>query len=406
VQPAFKSSIRSNGQSIAVEVPASSGGVLKPGTELSGFLHGNDALVLVRAASDGHGYIAGTIGALSIAEILGHIVGGMKTGKLTVTAGTVRKTVHFREGQIVFAASTQPHERLGKLMVRLKMISADELKSALAQVKPGKKIGQVLTGSGRVQPSDLYSAMTFLVREISISLFELTDGAFFFLDGPLQSEDILKLPERTRTILLEGMKRAEDVQRLRRRVAGNLKVGQGPGRPQPGTEHLVLSAGTGKDLAALRPSFEGGEYAFLCAVDELLRTGALVAIPEKVDPPTAVAGEARSPVEMYAALIKAICDALKSSGKDLMDLQSFFSDPLPGMEESFAGVTLSDQGDLDFDRVIANTGGPVSAVSRARAYEALDGFVWYALFSAKNAIAPEMAEALSNELRRIQSEVS
>ncbi|HXN41918.1 MAG TPA: DUF4388 domain-containing protein, partial [Myxococcaceae bacterium] len=222
MQPAFKSAIRSAGQGFSVEVPASSGGVLKPGTELSGFLHGNDALVLVRGASDGQGYVAGTIGAFAIAEILSHLVGGMKTGKLTVTAGAVRKTVHFRDGQIVFAASTQSHERLGKLMVRLKMISADELKSALAQVKPGKKIGQVLTGSGRIQPGDLYSAMTFLVREIAISLFELTEGAFFFLDGPLQSEDVLKLPERTRTILLEGMKRAEEVERLRRRVASNL----------------------------------------------------------------------------------------------------------------------------------------------------------------------------------------
>jgi len=405
VQPAFKSAIRSAGQGFSVEVPASSGGVLKPGTELSGFLHGNDALVLVRGASDGQGYVAGTIGAFSIAEILSHLVGGMKTGKLTVTAGAVRKTVHFRDGQIVFAASTQSHERLGRLMVRLKMISADELKSALAQVKPGKKIGQVLTGSGRIQPSDLYSAMTFLVREIAISLFELTEGAFFFLDGPLQSEDVLKLPERTRTILLEGMKRAEEVERLRRRVASNLKVGQGPGRPQPGTEHLVLSVGTGKDLAALRPSFDGGDYAFLCAVDELLRTGALVAMPEKADPPSAVS-EARSPIDLYASLIKTICNALKASGKDLMDLQSFFSDPLPGMEESFAGVTLSDEGDLDFNRVLANTGGPVSAVSRARAYEALDGFVWYALFSARNAMTPQMADALSSELRRIQSEVT
>src|SRR5260370_14557297 len=199
------------------------------------------------------------------------------------------------------------------------------------------------------------------------------------------------------------MKRAEEVERLLRRVVSTLKVGQGLGRRQPGTEHLVLSVGTGKDLAALRPSFDGGEYAFLCAVDELLRTGALVAMPETADPPRVVP-EARSPIDLYASLIKTICNALKSSGKDLMDLQSFFSDPLPGMEESFAGVTLSDEGDLDFNRVLANTGGPISAVSRARAYEALDGFVLCAPFSARNAMAPQMADAPSPERARNQSD--
>jgi hypothetical protein len=406
VQPAFKSSVLSAGDSISVELPSSFRSWLKPGTELSGFSHSNEAMLLLKGVSRASGYVAGSIGSLSIAEVLSHIVSGMKTGKLVVTAGAARKTVSFRDGQIIFAASTQPHERIGRLLVRLRIITADVLREALAQVKPGVKIGQVLISTGRVSPSNLYSAMTFLAREIAISLFELTEGGFLFLDGPVPSEEVLKLPERTRTILLEGMKRGEDVERLRRRIPATMRVRRGPRPPPPGGENLVLAAGAGRELAAMRSSFDGGEYSFLSAVDELLRCGALLQIAEEARPSGGPVTQPRSPIELYAALIKTICDALKSSGKDLKDLQSFFTDPPPGLEEPFAGVALSDEGKLDFDRVMSNTGGTTSALRRAQAYQALDGFVCYALFSAKNAMSAELAESLSNELRRIQSEVT
>jgi hypothetical protein len=286
------------------------------------------------------------------------------------------------------------------------MITADVLRETLNQVGPGNKIGQVLTRSGRITPANLYSAMTFLAREITVSLFELTEGAFLFLEGALHSEDVLKLPERTRTILLEGMKRAEEVERLRRRMPLALKVRRGPRSPPPGSENLVLAAGAGKDLASLRPSFDGSVYAFLGAVDELLRSGALLVVPQEVEPRASGAMEARSPVELYAALIKTVCDALKTAGKGLKDLQSFFADPLPGMEEPFAGVTLRDDGTLDFERVMNNMGGSSSPLRRAKAYEALDSFVCYALFSAKNAMPPETAELLAGRFRRIQAELA
>ncbi len=405
MQPAFKSAIRSTGESMAVDLPGSLRRALEPGSELAGFAHGGEAVVLLKGASQAQGYLAGTIPSLSIGEVLGHLVAAMKTGKLTVSSGPHRKTVYFRDGQIVFAASTELHERLGQLLVRLKMITAGLLEEALGQVGPGKKIGQVLIASGRISAGDLYSAMTFLVREISIGLFELTEGGFFFLEGPFQSENTLKLPERTRAVLVEGMKRGEEVERLRRRLPGTLRVKRGPKPPTPGAEDLVLSVSAGTDLAQLRASYEGSEHAFLGEVDELLRSAALLALPAEIPPRRAAAIESKSPVELYAALIKTICGALRSSGKDLKELQSFFSDPLPGMEEAFAGVSLTDDGQLDFDRVMANVSGASSAMRRAKAYEALDGFLSYAFFSAKNAMSPELAESLSSELRRIQREL-
>jgi len=87
----------------------------------------------------------------------------------------------------------------------------------------------------------------------------------------------------------------------------------------------------------------------------------------------------------------------------LSHLQAFFRDPLPGMEEAFAGVQLSEDGQLDLDRVIKNMGEPATAVRRAKAYEALDAFMSYALFSAKNVMPANRAEAFRRDCRRIQA---
>jgi hypothetical protein len=405
VPPAYKAHIRGLGEGIVVELPSSVAGAFKPGAEICAFSHGVDAVLLTREGSSSSGYFAGSIESISIGEVIAQIVAGVRTGKMIVGLGAIRKTVSFRDGQIVFATSSQQHERLGVLLTRLKMILPEQLKEALAQVRPGRKIGQILTHSKMVSPSNLYSAMTFLVREIVVGLFELNEGGFLFLEGIPATEDALKLPERTRNILLQGMERAAQMDRLRRKLPWNLRVTAGSRPSPPESEALLARVGNGRDLLMLRQFFDGSDYAFLSSVDELLQSGCLAQQPQ---PPPTVAttpAEIRSPLELYAALIKTICQALKSAGHDLRDLQSFFSDPLPGMEEPFAGVTLSDDGYLDFDQVMTNMGGPTSALRRAKAYEALDGFVAYALFSAKNVMSQELAESLAEEFRRIQGEL-
>src|SRR5258708_5652682 len=66
-----------------------------------------------------------------------------------------------------------------------------------------------------------------------------------------------------------------------------------------------------------------------------------------------------------------------------------------------AGVEVSSEGELDVTRVINNLGD--TPVRRAKAYEALDSFMSYALFSAKNVMPSDAAEALAKECRQMQA---
>lgn len=337
----MKATVRAAGEAQALELPKGLS-LGKPGADLALASFGLDGVVALR--SEGDGWLSGSLGTYGIADVLGFVLAGVRSGRLVVAVrGTHRKTVTVRDGQVTFATSTEPHERLGPTLVRLGLVTAAQVDQAVAQVKPGRKLGQVLTQSGALGAASLYDAMATLVREIVLGLAGEEEGHFLFVEGTPPAEDVIKLPERTRDLVLEGMKRSSEAARKR-----------------------------------LQPQSEA---------------------PAK--PAAATASARPSALDRYAALVKTICDALAKAGRDLADLRSFLDDPLPGMETAFKGVTLSDQGVLDVQRVLNNALHDRSPLGRARAFEALDAFVNYALFSAKNVLPPELAESLAKDFRRI-----
>ncbi|MHB8878814.1 MAG: DUF4388 domain-containing protein [Myxococcaceae bacterium] len=397
-----RATVAAAGEALAVELPRQARLTAGAGYDFAS--HGPDGLVLLREGAAPGGYFAGDLICLGMAEVFGHLVSGIRSGQLVVSRGPLRKTVSLRDGQVIFATSSEPHERLGRALVRRKVVTPGQLDAALDKVRPGLKLGQVLTRSRVVSASGLYAAMTDLVQEIVLGLFELTQGHFLFLEGGPLPEDSVKLPARTRDLVLEGLRRGEEVLRLRRRLPPSLRLvaGAAPSTEEP----LVTLAGQGAELSVLMAGFEGGEHAFLTGVARLLEAGALLAEAAAPAPapraPSPLAAEPPSTLSRYASLIHAICHALASAGKDLSDLRSFFSDPLPGLEQAFKGVALADDGSLDVEAVRGNITAPDEAVARALAYEALDAFVSYALFSAKNVLPPEQARALGAQFKRLQ----
>jgi hypothetical protein len=168
--------------SLELELPLAAG--LTPAHPLESWFHGPEGMVLLQEQSGAGGFLAGSLGTLSVEEVFAHVLTGIRSGLLAVQHGTVRRTVSFRDGQVVFATSTQRWERLGAVLLRLGLLTQAQLTQALSRVTPSRRIGQVLTSEGLVSEAHLYSAMTYVVREVVLGLFELTEGSFLFLEGP------------------------------------------------------------------------------------------------------------------------------------------------------------------------------------------------------------------------------
>lgn len=164
--------------------------------------------------------VAGRLEGMSVPDLMWLLCRRCVTGTLRLERRGIEKRVYFQEGRIVFAASTDPNDRLGELLLREGLIRLDQFEDAISRRGQGKRLGAVLVESGYLKAEDLVAAVTSQCREIVIGLFPWEDGEYRFEEGPLPNQEVVTLGVRTGEILLQGIRRIQSFSRIRRSVGG------------------------------------------------------------------------------------------------------------------------------------------------------------------------------------------
>jgi hypothetical protein len=372
-------------------------------------------------------YLAGSLQSLSAPEVFHFLSTALKTGTLLlsfgggghdaplpdVPAGLRRKTVSFRDGQVTFASSSERADRLGAVLWRNGLVPAAELARCGRLVQSARPLGQVLVEEGLLDPGQLYGAMGLQVRDIVLGAFLDEDGEFVFVEGRPDERNAVRLPERTRELLLEGMRRREEVdglaQGLPDREAVAVRSSGGTGAPgEKGRRLLDILDGVRTVRRAVDDAWLG-IYEGTRVLDELVRDGWVVpAAPEpaETEPEPVQAVPAGGPFESYARIVRHLFEELSRVQPDAgRRLESFFERLPPGRRAVFEGVRIGADGNIDVDQLLLNAGkgaarpGPVA---RAQALDALESFVSFALFEVKNCLAPTEAARVLAEVGRMQ----
>jgi Domain of unknown function (DUF4388) len=127
--------------------------------------------------------LSGTLQKTSLSDILEDLSRRKTTGTLSVRRNDVTKSIYVRAGQIIFAASTDPCDRLGESLVKAGKITHEKLEHALDVYNKNaglKKMGAVLVESGIIPPKELFSGLKIQVRDIIFSLFLWREGDYSF----------------------------------------------------------------------------------------------------------------------------------------------------------------------------------------------------------------------------------
>lgn len=98
-------------------------------------------------------------------------------------AGGVTKNIYVKDGQIIFATSTELQDRLGEILVKSGKITRDNLEQALQVYDKSaglKKLGAILVEKGFLPPKELFGGLKIQVREIILSLFLWRSGEYRF----------------------------------------------------------------------------------------------------------------------------------------------------------------------------------------------------------------------------------
>lgn len=386
-------------------------------------------------------WFAGSLAALSVPEVVQFVATSLKTGVLLLAFGREagaagapdlpehlrRKSLYFRDGQVVYASSSDPADRLGPLLVAAGLLSEADLVRCRPLVGAGRALGQVLVDEGILTAGQVYEGMTLQVREILLGAFLEEAGTFAFLEGAGDLQGVVRLRERTRDLLVEGMRRRDEAARLAQALGGPeaVLVPSGrPARPATAEEARLLAALDGeRTVTAAALSAGLGALPALRAAEALLRAGAVVSparatppplpedeVPVDVQPPSAEAPtsvRATGPFEAYRRILRRVHQVLAAAHPSACArLDSYFDRLPPKQRAIFDGVRLGADGELDVARVLANvtaTGAFPGAAARARALEALEDLLAFALFEAKNCLPRPEADALLREVARMQA---
>jgi hypothetical protein len=396
--------------------------------------------------------LAGSLAALTVPEVVQFLFTTLKTGILLLAFGDEaeratapregperirRKTISFRDGQVVFASSSDPADRLGAVLWRHDLLSLADLERCSRLVRSGRPLGQILIDEGIVDSGQLYAGVALQVREILLNAFLEGVGEFAFLEGPHDDTNAVKLPERTRELLLEGMKRTDEADRLASELGGRAAVLSPTGATAralseqearlleflDGTRALDAAAsasGVGLFYALRFASVLRSEGLITGGFDERIGESSAEPVAPEVPPtppPSPGAGPpisaqraadpfASGPFETYRRIFRRVFSVLAAAQPDARARLNSYFDRLPERARPvFEGVRIDGEGEVDVAQVLLNvnaTGAFKGAAARARSLEALEDFLAFALFELKNVLPRERAEAVLREVGRMQ----
>ncbi|PWT94094.1 MAG: hypothetical protein C5B54_00565 [Acidobacteria bacterium] len=155
----------------------------------------------------GNSFPRGRLEETHFPDLLHLISQRRESGVLRVVHLKIKKEIYFQEGQIVFAKSNDPDERLGELLLRRGRVTWKQLETAAEKIVPGKRLGTILVQEGIIKPSDLYHGVIDQVEDIIYSLFEWMEGEYEFTSGELPGKEDITLSISAPDVIATGIGR-------------------------------------------------------------------------------------------------------------------------------------------------------------------------------------------------------
>jgi uncharacterized protein DUF4388 len=220
----------------------------------------------------------GSLADTNCCEVLASRCKGAQTGVLIAQGPGGEKSVYLEKGRIVFAASKDPDDRLGELLLTRGAVTREQLDQASVHVRPGKRLGTILVELGYLPAAELPRWVLEQVKEIIYSLFSWGDGKYRFEAGPLPSGEVIVLRISTAEIFLSGLRRVQKWSVVKKGAGEN----QIPYRLSANFRELLKEVHLGKEeesLLGLLESVQPHDASRLSALLRLSSSGRRPARP-------------------------------------------------------------------------------------------------------------------------------
>jgi hypothetical protein len=156
--------------------------------------------------------LTGNLKTVSFPDVLQLLSTGKKTGILSITCGSRRKEIAFRDGNIIYASSVGTNEDLlGNLLLKRGKISKKDLERAITLHKQsGRALGSTLIDMELFGKEEVAECLRMQIEEIVYNLFSWGEGDFSFAEGQTPENVKMLVNLSTMNIIMEGTRRIDE----------------------------------------------------------------------------------------------------------------------------------------------------------------------------------------------------
>lgn len=159
--------------------------------------------------------LSGDLGAINLADIFSLLGMSKKTGVLKLSRGAETRSLHWEQGEIVFARSNSVRDSLGNCLVRKGIITPEQNAVSASKIDENTRHGKVLVRMGFITADQLLWAVKHQVLEVIYSLFHWRTGFFEFVEGEADAKEKITLSMSTTKIIMEGIHRLDEWTKIR-----------------------------------------------------------------------------------------------------------------------------------------------------------------------------------------------
>jgi hypothetical protein len=345
------------------------------------------------------GGLKGQLQDLPLPEILQHLRQAQSTGILTLVSGGARKAVYIKDGQVVFASSNLPNDRLGEILLREGKITVEEYEASIKAISKGKRQGKVLVEMGALTPKDLWEGVQFQVKEIVYSLFQWSTGQFHFEESNLPEKERITVDLDVTELLLTGIRRVEasgpiqahypEGEMLLERIPSEARL---PLEPYE-THVLGLVDGDHSVLEICRESEIGDHetlkvlYALMCTGHLRLKGKKVRALDQDFVPEDSLHTVLNSFNQMYGYIFRYMVREVGPIAENV--LEKYLGGLRESRKELFTQVKLQKDGTLDPAQVERNLNRLPEDQRRGQLVDGLNELLYAELLAVKRTLGAE-----------------
>jgi len=229
--------------------------------------------------------LQGNLSQETLAGVIRSLYIDRRSGILHLEKDGITKRIYFKKGSMIFANSDVNEDRIGEFLIRQGAIERSSFEMAAKVAKETRKrFGKTIAEMGYMTPEDMQARVTEQIQAIIYSLFLWRSGQWKLEphEDPVDEDIMLNLS--TADVILEGTRRMDDIDAMRRDVGnsnGMLRHSENPlllyqKISLTPSEGFVLSrvdgVSTVSDIAAISPL---GEEETIRCIYGLVSAGVL-----------------------------------------------------------------------------------------------------------------------------------